>query len=104
MWLTPTMSTVSEAWGRYNLGRADVTMANLVDALYKVPFQFTLPHNIMGTPAISLPLLQHSSGLPIGIQLAARPADEHVILGVAAALEAALPWSARVPPQHVSRL
>ena len=104
VWLTPTMSTVSEAWGRYNLGRADVTMANLVDELYKVPFQFTLPHNIMGTPAISLPLLQHSSGLPIGIQLAARPADEHVILGVAAALEAALPWSARVPPLHVSRL
>jgi amidase len=57
----------------------------------------------MGTPAISLPLAMHENGLPIGVQLGTRPADEHVILQLAAALEEALPWRDRVPPMHVSR-
>ena len=65
--------------------------------------QFTLPHNIMGTPAISLPLAMHSAGLPIGVQLAAGPANEHLLLQLAAALESAMPWSGRVPPLHASR-
>jgi Asp-tRNA(Asn)/Glu-tRNA(Gln) amidotransferase A subunit family amidase len=34
----------------------------------------------------------HSSGLPIGVQRGARPATEHVIRQLAAALEAAMPW------------
>jgi amidase len=57
----------------------------------------------MGTPAISLPLAMHPNGMPIGIQLGTRPADEHVILQLAAALEEALPWAGRVPALHVSR-
>ncbi len=58
----------------------------------------------MGTPAISLPLAMHSNGLPIGVQLGTRPADEHVVLQLAAALEEAIPWAERVPPLHVSRV
>jgi len=58
----------------------------------------------MGTPAMSLPLAMHSSGVPIGVQVAAAPAADHVVLQVAAALEAALPWRARVPPIHVSKM
>jgi amidase len=57
----------------------------------------------MGTPAVSLPLVMHSNGLPIGIQLGARPAEDHVILQLATALEQAMPWAARVPPLHVSK-
>jgi len=67
-------------------------MANLVEALYAPACSFTLPHNVMGTPAISLPLAVHSSGLPIGVQLGGRPAEEHTVLQLAAALEKALPW------------
>ena len=63
--------------------------------------QYTLPHNIMGTPAISLPLAMHSAGLPIGVQLAAAPAQEHTLLQLATALEAASPWAERRPPLHV---
>ena len=51
----------------------------------------------MGTPAISLPLATHSNGLPIGIQLGTRPADEHVLLQLAAALEEATPWRRQIP-------
>jgi amidase len=81
-----------------------VTVEELPEKIYRGTCQFTLPHNIMGTPAISLPLAMHPNGLPIGIQLGTRPADEHVILQLAAALEEALPWAGRVPTLHVSRI
>jgi amidase len=104
VWLSPTTPRVAERWGTYHLGRTDVTMENLVDAIYKGTCQFSLPHNVMGTPAISLPLAMHSTGLPIGIQIGARHAEEHVVLQLAAALEEALPWRERVPPIHASRM
>jgi amidase len=103
IFLSPTTSNPAEPWGRYNLGRTDVTLAEVPEKILCGVCQFTLPHNIMGTPAISLPLAMHSTGLPIGVQLATRPADEHVILQLAHALEAQRPWSDRVPPLHVSR-
>jgi len=92
IWLSPTTPNVAEPWGRYNLGRTDVTMENLADALYAPACSFTLPHNVMGTPAMSLPLAVHSNGLPIGIQIGAGPAAEHLVLQLAAALEHAMPW------------
>ena len=104
VWLSPTTTRVSEPWGHYNLGRTDVTFEDIAEKVYRGTCQFTLPHNIMGTPAISLPLAMHSAGLPIGVQLGARPAGEHVILQLAAALEEALPWKDRMPPLHVSRV
>ena len=103
VWLSPTTTRVSEPWGNYNLGRTDVAFEDIAEKVYRGTCQFTLPHNIMGTPAISLPLVMHSSGLPVGIQMGTRPAGEHVILQLAAALEQALPWKDRVPPLHVSR-
>jgi len=103
VWLSPTTPRVAEPWGTYNLGRTDVTLDNLVDVIYRATCQFSLPHNVMGTPAISLPLAMHSSGLPIGIQIGARHAEDHVVLQLAAALEEARPWSARVPPIHASQ-
>jgi amidase len=101
--LTPTTPNVAEPWGRYNLGREDVTLEEAPVKILRGVCQFTLPHNIMGTPAISLPLAMHPDGLPIGVQLATRPADEHVILQLANALEQAMPWRDRLPPLHVSR-
>jgi amidase len=103
IWLSPTTARVSEPWGKYHLSKPDVGFHNVAAALHAEPVQYTIPHNIMGTPAISLPLAMHSSGLPIGIQIAGRPADEHTVLQVAGALEAAMPWRVRVPALHVSR-
>lgn len=102
-WISPTTPRVSERWGNYNLGRSDVAFEELPEKIYRAIGQFTLPHNIMGTPAISLPLVMHSSGLPIGVQIGSRPADEHVVLQLAAVLEKAMPWANRVPPIHASR-
>lgn len=103
IWLSPTTARVSEPWGNYNLGRSDVSFDELPEKVFRGTCQFTLPYNIMGTPAISLPLAMHPNGLPIGVQLGTRPAGEHVILQLAAALEEAMPWAERVPPLHVAQ-
>ena len=76
----------------------------MIEELFKPPCQYTIPHNIMGTPAMSLPLAMHSTGVPIGVQIAAKPAADHLLLQLAAQLEQAMPWKARVPPLHVSKM
>lgn len=54
--------------------------------------------NMSGTPAISLPLAHdEASGLPIGMQFAARFGAEDVLLQLAAQLEIAAPWASRKP-------
>jgi amidase len=103
IWLSPTTARVAEPWGRYHLSKPGVGWHNLIEELFKPPCQYTIPHNVMGTPAMSLPLAMHSTGVPIGVQIAAKPAAEHVLLQLATALEAAMPWRDRVPPLHVSR-
>ena len=103
VWLGPTLTRPAEPHGLYNLGRTGVTIDNYVEEILAVPCQFTVPHNILGTPALSLPLAMHSNGLPIGVQLGAAHAQEHVLLQLGAALEQAMPWADRVPPLHVSR-
>ena len=101
IWLTPSTPRVAEPWGRYNLGRTDIGFEDMVQSTYSAVCQYTLPHNIMGTPALSLPLAVDDQGLPIGVQLAAGPAQEHLLLQLGVALESALPWADRVPPLHV---
>ncbi len=58
---------------------------------------FTPIFNASGQPAISLPLFQGEDGLPLSVQLAARPAGEASLLALAAQLEEAHPWTARRP-------
>ena len=102
VWLTPSTPRVAEPWGLYHLGRDDLAIDEMPEATMRPLCQYSLPHNIMGTPAISLPLAMHTSGLPIGVQLAAGPAQEHVVLQLGARLEEAMPWKDRLPPLHVS--
>jgi len=62
-----------------------------------------VPYNVTGQPAISLPLGMHSNGLPIGVQLGARPGEDHLLIELGAALERAMPWRDRKPPIHVAQ-
>lgn len=54
--------------------------------------------NVTGSTAISLPLHQSASGLPVGVMLAAAPGAEALLLSVAAQVEEAAPWRDRRPP------
>lgn len=53
---------------------------------------FTSPFNVTGQPAISLPLGQSGSGLPIGIQFVADTGREDLLVRLAKQLEEAMPW------------
>jgi amidase len=64
---------------------------------------WTSAWNVTGMPAVSLPLHwtgrpDSSSVLPVGVMLAARPAEEGLLLSLAAQVEAAAPWAERHPP------
>ncbi|MGH2918754.1 MAG: amidase family protein, partial [Solirubrobacteraceae bacterium] len=58
---------------------------------------YTAISNVTGCPAISLPLYEHDSGLPLAVQLIGRPAQEGALLALAAQVEAARPWAGRRP-------
>ena len=60
---------------------------------------YTAMFNVTGQPAISLPLFHGEDGLPLGVQLAGKPAGEAELLALAAQLEAARPWAQRRPEQ-----
>jgi amidase len=56
---------------------------------------YTAIANVTGQPAIALPLYERDDGLPLAIQLIGRPAQEGLLLALAAQLERARPWAAR---------
>ena len=58
---------------------------------------WTSAWNLTGMPAVSLPLHMTPDGLPVGVMLAARPAQEHLLLALSAQVEAAAPWVDRRP-------
>jgi amidase len=59
---------------------------------------WTSAWNVTGMPAVSLPVHWTPSGLPVGVMLAARPAEEELLLSLAAQVESAAPWADRHPP------
>ena len=59
---------------------------------------WTSAWNVTGMPAASLPLAWTDDGLPVGVMLAARPAEEELLLSLCAQVEAAAPWHHRKPP------
>jgi aspartyl-tRNA(Asn)/glutamyl-tRNA(Gln) amidotransferase subunit A len=60
-------------------------------------YPYTMPFNLTGNPAISLPCGFDAAGLPLAIQLIARPGEDERLLRVAALFEQAHPWAGRTP-------
>jgi aspartyl-tRNA(Asn)/glutamyl-tRNA(Gln) amidotransferase subunit A len=57
----------------------------------------TMPFNVLGLPAISVPCGVTTDGMPIGLQIAGHAFDEAMVLRVAQAYERATDWR-RTPP------
>ena len=60
--------------------------------------QFTGQFSQTGQPGISVPCSVDPDGVPIGVQLVGRPADEATLIRLASQLEQVNPWADRRPP------
>ena len=60
-------------------------------------YPYTIPFNLTGHPALSVPCGVSSDGLPIGLQLVGPWHSEGRLLAIAAAVEALAPWAGRWP-------
>ena len=58
---------------------------------------FTIPFNLTGQPAMSVCSGYGEGGLPVGIQMAARPFEDALLLRVCQAYEKATPWRGMRP-------
>lgn len=58
----------------------------------------TRPVSTVGAPALSMPCGATSTGLPIGVQLIARPGGERLLLRAAARYQHETGWHRRLPP------
>jgi len=92
--LTPTIPEPPLELGQF-ADTPDNPLRGVFRAAAVVPY--TVPFNITGQPAISVPLHWNDAGLPIGVQLVAAYAREDVLIRVAAQVEAAQPWKDRRP-------
>ncbi|MFC1858174.1 amidase [Thermodesulfobacteriota bacterium] len=95
--LTPTMPVPPQKLGTYEMNGPPET-ARTFGSLLKSHLAFTMPFNISGQPAMSLPLHWSDDGLPVGVQIVARYADEATIFRLAGQIEKARPWIHRKPP------
>lgn len=90
--ITPTLSRPAPPIGEI---AADMTKA-WED--YREWLCWTWPFNVTGQPAANVPAGFSPDGMPVGVQLVGRAADERTVLAVSAQLERARPWAHRRPP------
>lgn len=67
----------------------------IVDGRQVEPFawlSFTLPFNLTGQPAATVPAGFTDDGLPVGLQIVGRRLDDALVLRASAAFETAAPW------------
>lgn len=100
--LTPTLTKLPESHGTYSKMRTDLDYEGYMRMCEETKMHATAA-NATGQPAITLPLGQSRSDLPIGIQFMARFGEEDALIRLASSLEKAIPWNDRIPQVHASR-
>ena len=91
--LGPGTATLPQAVGRWTSAGVIRTWTGISRA---VPFQAVWNH--VGNPAMTIPSGMSPEGLPLSVQLAARPDGEETLLALAGQIERARPWADRRPP------
>lgn len=100
--LTPTLNQLPAPHGKYSKMRRDLGYEDYMGLCEETKVHTTVA-NVTGQPAITLPLGQSRSGLPIGIQFMARFGEEGTLIRLASSLEREISWHHRIPPIHASR-
>jgi aspartyl-tRNA(Asn)/glutamyl-tRNA(Gln) amidotransferase subunit A len=95
----PTLFTTAPTVEECNRGyiEADGQRINLQDRAGNFLTRYTIPFNVTGLPALSLCCGFSSSGLPIGMQIAAPPFQEGRLFQVGHAYESATDWHKKHP-------
>jgi len=91
--LTPTVAIPPPRIGEFR--NDDQPLMELIKAGSFTPF--TSIWNVSGQPAANVPWSLDEEGLPVGVQLVGRPADESTLFQLCAQLERARPWVDRRP-------
>jgi amidase len=99
--VTPTLAKPPIEIGALRPAEGEPPIQMLLNSAGWVPF--TPVFNTTGQPAISLPLHQTESGLPVGVQFVGAAATEEMLISLAAQIEAAAPWIDRRPGVAVGR-
>ncbi|HET9652764.1 MAG TPA: amidase, partial [Usitatibacter sp.] len=74
------------------IGASSVTIGEAPFALHTAVTHLTLPWNLSGLPAVSIPWTRSKDGVPICIQVVARRGEDWQALAFAERLERASPW------------
>jgi amidase len=87
--LTPTTPELPWTLGQFTTSAGMLRAASIV--------QFTVPFNVTGQPAASIPAGFSEGGLPIGVQAVAAHGRDDLVLALAGQLERAHPWADHWP-------
>jgi aspartyl-tRNA(Asn)/glutamyl-tRNA(Gln) amidotransferase subunit A len=91
--VTPTTPIVAA-----RIGQETVRYGGAEESVLNAMIRCTAPFNATGLPALSLPCGFTRAGLPVGLQLVARPFDEVTLVRAGHAYEQATGWHERRPP------
>jgi amidase len=94
--LTPTLAVPPPLIGELDVNRAGLSGDQVLDRLFEVG-PFTALFNLTGSPAMNVPCHRTQSGLPLGVQFAARTGNEATLLRLAGQLEQELRWAELAP-------
>ncbi len=100
--LTPVMVNDTPSLGSaFNLVQDGQTLDDWFENAYQL-IPITPLNNFTGTPAVSLPLCEDSTGMPLGAHIMAPMGREDRLFNVSGQLERIAPWADRRPPLHVT--
>ncbi len=91
--ITPAAATAATKFGQSNM-----ELSNGELPLINAYLDMTLPFNVSGQPALSVPCGFSSDNLPIGLQLAGRPFAEGMLLRIAHQYQQDTDWHHHMPP------
>ncbi len=87
--LTPVTADIAHKLGTLRTDRGN--LPEYMRQLFEL-FPFTVAFNMSGWPAMSIPIMRSSAGVPVGVQFAAPLGEEALLLRLARQIEAERPW------------